>query len=71
MHAFVFNSIFWGISSLCCTFYQVALWTLGQVVESTAYVVEPYQKYPSLLDILFSFLKSQQTIGIRREVFSH
>lgn len=47
----------------------MALWTLGQVVESTAYVVEPYQKYPNLLDILFSFLKSQQTIGIRREVF--
>jgi len=47
----------------------VALWTLGQVVESTAYVVEPYQKYPMLLDVLLSFLKTEQTPSIRREVF--
>jgi len=51
-----------------CTYLQVALWTLGQVIESTAYVVEPYQKYPNLLDILLSFLRSEQTVGMRREV---
>ncbi len=31
-------------------------------------MVEPYHKYPSLLDILFNFLKTEQTRGIRREV---
>ena len=33
-----------------------------------SYVVEPYHKYPNLLDILFGFLKTEQTTGIRREV---
>jgi len=47
---------------------QVALWTLGQVVESTAYVIEPYQKYPMLLDVLLTFLKTEQSASIRREV---
>ena len=32
------------------------------------YVIEPYFKYPNLLEILFSFLKTEQTAGIRREV---
>ena len=31
-------------------------------------MVEPYHKYPNLLDILFGFLKTEQTTGIRREV---
>lgn len=35
------------------------------------YVIEPYHKYPNLLDILFSFLKSEQPTGIRREVRHH
>ncbi|XP_071144772.1 serine/threonine-protein kinase mTOR-like isoform X1 [Mytilus edulis] len=47
---------------------EVALWTLGQLVESTGYVTEPYRKYPSLLDILLAFLKTEQSPGIRREV---
>ena len=47
---------------------QVALWTLGQVIESTAYVIEPYQKYPMLLDVLLTFLKTEQSASIRREV---
>ncbi|KAM6906817.1 serine/threonine-protein kinase mTOR-like [Lycodopsis pacificus] len=46
---------------------QVALWTLGQQVASTGYVVEPYRKYPSLLDVLLNFLKTEQNQGIRRE----
>lgn len=33
-----------------------------------SYVIEPYFKYPNLLEILFSFLKTEQTTGIRREV---
>ena len=36
--------------------WQVALWTLGQLVESTGYVIEPYNKYPNLLDVLLQFL---------------
>lgn len=48
--------------------HQVALWTLGQQVASTGYVVEPYRKYPSLLEVLLNFLKTEQNQGIRREV---
>lgn len=47
---------------------EVALWTFGQLVENTGFVIEPYYQYPNLLDILFNFLKSEQTPGIRREV---
>ncbi len=47
---------------------EVALWTLGQVVESTGCVVEPYKKYPQLLEILLNFLKTEQALSIRREV---
>lgn len=50
------------------TIHQVALWTLGQQVASTGYVVEPYRKYPSLLEVLLNFLKAEQNQGIRREV---
>ena len=46
---------------------EIALWTLGQLVESTGYVVEPYQKYPNLLDVLLNFLKTEQASGIRKE----
>ncbi|CAH1240669.1 MTOR [Branchiostoma lanceolatum] len=46
---------------------EVALWTLGQLVECTGYVVEPYTKYPSLLEVLLNFLKTEQAPGIRRE----
>ncbi|KAF0036725.1 hypothetical protein F2P81_012037 [Scophthalmus maximus] len=48
--------------------HQVALWTLGQQVASTGYVVEPYRKYPSLLEVLLNFLKTEQNQGIRREI---
>ncbi|ELU01654.1 hypothetical protein CAPTEDRAFT_155489 [Capitella teleta] len=46
---------------------EVALWTLGQLIESTGYVVEPYQKYPALLEVLLNFLKTEQSLSIRRE----
>lgn len=41
---------------------------MGQQVASTGYVVEPYRKYPSLLEVLLNFLKTEQNQGIRREV---
>ncbi|RDD40512.1 Serine/threonine-protein kinase mTOR [Trichoplax sp. H2] len=46
---------------------EVALRTMGQVVESTGYVVEPYSRYPNLLETLLSFLKTEQSKSIRRE----
>lgn len=56
--------------NLLLTLHQVALWTLGQQVASTGYVVEPYRKYPSLLEVLLNFLKTEQNQGIRREVYT-
>lgn len=46
---------------------EVAVWTLGQLVESTGFVVEPYKLSPALLDVLLSFLKTEQTPAMRRE----
>ncbi|CAG0917860.1 unnamed protein product [Notodromas monacha] len=46
----------------------LALWSFGQVIESTGYVIKPYQTYPTLLDLLFSLLKTEQNASIRREV---
>ena len=40
---------------------------MGQLVESTGYVVEPYVKYPTLLEVLLNFLKTEQNPKIRRE----
>ena len=49
---------------------EVALCTLGHLVESTGIVVEPYSRYPTLLDVLLNFLKTEQSHSIRREVRS-
>ncbi|RWS10462.1 hypothetical protein B4U79_12736 [Dinothrombium tinctorium] len=46
---------------------EVGLWALAQLVDSTGYVVEPYWKYPNLLDILLNFLKTEQSQAVRRE----
>ena len=46
---------------------EVALWTIGQIVESCCYVIEPLKKYPILLDVLLQFLKSPEEIPFRRE----
>ena len=43
----------------------VALWALGQLVGSTGYVVKPYTQYPTLLDVLINFLKTEQQPLIR------
>lgn len=45
----------------------VALWVFGQLVGSTGHVVKPYIQYPSLLDVLINFLKTEQQPIIRRE----
>ena len=46
---------------------EVSLWTLSQLVESTGCVVEPYQRYPTLLDTLLGFLKTEQRGTIRAQ----
>ncbi|KAJ1552279.1 phosphatidylinositol kinase- protein kinase tor1, partial [Nowakowskiella sp. JEL0078] len=46
---------------------ETALRTLGQLVSSTGWVIEPYIKYPNLLELLMSVLKAEQSSGIRRE----
>jgi len=43
----------------------VALWALGQLVGATGYVVKPYNQYPTLLDVLINFLKTEQQPLIR------
>lgn len=45
----------------------VVLWTLGQLVGATGQVVNPYHKYPHLIDILINFLKTETDISVRRE----
>lgn len=47
---------------------EVGMWAFGQLIESTGYVVEPYKKYPNLVNIFFGFLKTEQSFAIRREV---
>lgn len=49
---------------------EIALWTMGRLIENCGFVIEPYWKCPTLLPILFSILKSESTKQsqlIRRE----
>ncbi|RUP43431.1 hypothetical protein BC936DRAFT_137191, partial [Jimgerdemannia flammicorona] len=46
---------------------DAALKTLGQLASNTGFVIEPYHKYPALLDILINILKTEQNNSIRRE----
>ncbi|ORY80056.1 PtdIns-3-kinase tor2 [Protomyces lactucae-debilis] len=46
---------------------DAALRTLGQLASASGYVIDPYLDYPALLNILISFLKSEQAGSIRRE----
>lgn len=43
----------------------VALWCLGQLVGAAGLVVTPYKNYPTLLDVLINFLKTEQQPAIR------
>ncbi|XP_050511015.1 serine/threonine-protein kinase Tor [Diabrotica virgifera virgifera] len=46
---------------------SAALCTLGQLVGATGHLVNPYNQYPMLLDVLINFLKTEQQSSIRRE----
>ena len=46
---------------------NMSLWALGQIIANTGYVIEPYKKYPNLLEILLNFLQNETSMEIRRE----
>ncbi|KAF8978704.1 phosphatidylinositol kinase- protein kinase tor1 [Entomortierella lignicola] len=46
---------------------SAALIALGRLASNTGYVIDPYLKYPVLLEILMSILKSEQSVRIRQE----
>ncbi|KAF9172143.1 phosphatidylinositol kinase- protein kinase tor1 [Mortierella sp. AD011] len=46
---------------------SAALTSLGRLASNTGYVIDPYLKYPVLLDILMSILKTEQSVRIRQE----
>nr|XP_046918339.1 serine/threonine-protein kinase mTOR-like [Dermatophagoides farinae] len=49
---------------------EIALWTMGRLIENCGYVIEPYTKFPTLMEVLFSIMKSEPTKSsqlIRRE----
>lgn len=46
---------------------DAALKTLGQLASNTGFVIDPYIKYPALLNILIGILKTEQSGSIRRE----
>lgn len=46
---------------------EVGLWTLGQVIDNSGCVVDPYWKYKSLLEILLNIFRAEQSIYARRE----
>ncbi|XP_017224295.1 serine/threonine-protein kinase TOR isoform X2 [Daucus carota subsp. sativus] len=47
---------------------EVAVATLGQVVQSTGYVIAPYNEYPQLLGLLLKLLHGDLAWSTRREV---
>ena len=47
---------------------EVALRTLGLLLQSSGDVVEPYVKYPSLLSILLIMLRTETNVQIRLEI---
>lgn len=46
---------------------EAALKTIGQLASNTSYVIEPFLRYPNLMNIIVSILKTEQESKIRRE----
>lgn len=46
---------------------DMALWTFGQFIENTGFVIEPYRNYPKLLDILLDLVRKEQTPSVRKK----
>ena len=47
---------------------HASLWTIGQIIANTGYVIEPYRDYPRLFKILLGFLQNDENLRVRREV---
>ncbi|KAL8097331.1 hypothetical protein AgCh_030462 [Apium graveolens] len=47
---------------------EVGVATLGQLVQSTGYVITPYNEYPQLLGLLLKLLNGEPAWSTRREV---
>ncbi|VFQ96023.1 unnamed protein product [Cuscuta campestris] len=56
------------LDSAAATKREVAVATLGQVVQSTGYVIAPYNDYPLLLGLLLKLLNGELAWSTRREV---
>ena len=46
---------------------KTAIWALGQIIENTGYVIEPYKKYPNLLQTLLTILQRENSKQTRRD----
>ena len=46
---------------------EAALRSMGQIVGSTGWVIEPYLKYPALLTTILSIVRTEQNTRIRQE----
>lgn len=49
---------------------EVVVRTLGQLVASTGLVVEPYNKFPNMLNVLLDLLVTDPEQSVRKEVRS-
>ncbi|KAH0669562.1 hypothetical protein KY285_023725 [Solanum tuberosum] len=49
------------------TKYEVVVSTIGQVLQSTGYVITPYNEYPQLLGFLLKLLNGELAWSTRRE----
>eukprot|EP00002_Diphylleia_rotans_P004010 TRINITY_DN1288_c0_g1_i6.p1 TRINITY_DN1288_c0_g1~~TRINITY_DN1288_c0_g1_i6.p1 ORF type:complete len:2340 (-),score=509.17 TRINITY_DN1288_c0_g1_i6:204-7223(-) len=47
---------------------EIALRTLGQLVESTGYTITPYMKYPNLMNIILQMFNTETLPTIRTEL---
>lgn len=46
---------------------HTSLWALSQIIANTGYCIEPYKKYPHLLEILIRFLQTETSVRTRRQ----
>jgi FKBP12-rapamycin complex-associated protein len=46
---------------------KTAIWALGQIIENTGYVIEPYKKYPNLLQTLLTILQKENSKQTRHD----
>jgi hypothetical protein len=53
----IFLLVVFLFTECCRILFKVALRTLGQIAENTGFVIEPFVRYPRLLDILLTLVK--------------